>query len=175
MTTVYLLPSYGVIHADMRSNNILITPTRAVLIDFGQAIIRQADMDDEAWAERVGDEDEVEALHRILHSREVRDRTPYSPARGPYGGFHFNRNIERERESWRRRWYTEVSPMTYAAAGTPSSKHDRMDEPAKWKMKESVRTWLDTRPALPGAFMILRPGSPYWKERFSYDRRRETI
>jgi hypothetical protein len=53
----------------MRSDNILMTPTRAVVIDFGQAIIRQNDMDNNAWTERVMDEDEVEALRRMLHGR----------------------------------------------------------------------------------------------------------
>lgn len=160
MAAVQTLPSYGVIHADMRSDNILITPTRAVLIDFGQAIIRQTDMNDEAWEEQVVDEDEVEALRRILHRRGVRDRSPYIPTRESYGGFHFNRNVERERESWRRRWYTEVSPIAYAAAGAHSNEYEPENEPAKWEIKENVRTWLDSRPALPEGFMIPRPGSP---------------
>jgi hypothetical protein len=174
MAAVYMLPSYGVIHADMRSDNVLITPTRAVLIDFGQSIVHQAGMDDNAWGKQVEAEDEVEALRRILHTRQLRDRSPYSPAGGPYGGFHFSRSIGRERESWRRRWYTEVLPIAYAAAGGSSNERDQENVPARWEMKGNVRGWLDSRPSPPEAFMVLRPGSPSWKERFGHDEQQET-
>ncbi|KAF8512748.1 hypothetical protein BU17DRAFT_95979 [Hysterangium stoloniferum] len=39
MAAVYSFSSHGVIHNDMRSGNILISPMRIVLIDFGEAIL----------------------------------------------------------------------------------------------------------------------------------------
>ena len=164
MAVVHRFPSYGVIHADMRSDNILMTPTRAVVIDFGQAIIRKTDMDDDTWTERVTDEDEVEALRRILHGRGVRDRTPYYPPSGPGSGVRFNRNMEREGESWRKRWYNEMPLKAHVSV---SGQHERKNEPVKWELKGNVQTWLNSRPAPPEAFTIARPGSPYWKQGFS--------
>ena len=61
------------------TGNILISPNRIVLIDFGQAILRGDIVEDDDWAEKVEMQDEVEALRRILHRREIRDRTPYIP------------------------------------------------------------------------------------------------
>ena len=46
---------------------------------FGQAILRGDIVEDDDWAEKVEVQDEVEALRRVLHRREIRDRTPYIP------------------------------------------------------------------------------------------------
>ncbi|KAF8523710.1 hypothetical protein BU17DRAFT_63648 [Hysterangium stoloniferum] len=93
MAAVYSFSSHGVIHNDMRSDNILISPKRIVTIDFGQAILRGDNEDDEQWAERVEMEDEVEGLRRILHQHEIRDCTPYIPIKGFRGFFYFNYNV----------------------------------------------------------------------------------
>ena len=98
MAAVYSFSSHGIIHNDMRSDNILISQNRVVLIDFGQAILRGDTEDDEHWAERVGEEEEVEGLRRILHHREICDCTPYIPTKWYRGFFisittcHFSEN-----------------------------------------------------------------------------------
>ena len=79
MTAVSSFSLHGVIHNDISSGTILTSPNRIVLIDFGQAILRGDIVEDDDWAEKVEMQDEVEALRRILHRREIRDRTPYIP------------------------------------------------------------------------------------------------
>ncbi|KAF8512743.1 hypothetical protein BU17DRAFT_53861, partial [Hysterangium stoloniferum] len=49
MAAVYSFSSHGVIHHDVRSGNILISPMRIVLIDFGEAILRGDNEDDQQW------------------------------------------------------------------------------------------------------------------------------
>ena len=156
MATVYSFSSHGVIHNDMRSDNILISPNRIVLIDFGQTILRGDTEDDEQWAERVNEEEEVEGLRRILHHLEIRDCTPYIPAKWYRGYFHFNHNVSLQRESWRKRWYDQVGSV-------PEKSEDDKDEseqPAFWTLKKEVQAWLNSRPHPPESFKVPRPGSP---------------
>jgi len=155
MAAVYSFSSYGVIHSDMRSDNILISPKRIVLIDFGQAILRGDNEDDGRWAERVDMEDEVEGLHRILHQREIRDCTPYIPVKGFRGFFHFNHNVSLQRESWRKRWYDQIGAV-------PENGDDdgESEQPPWWTLKPEVQAWLDARPHPPESFKVARPGSP---------------
>lgn len=50
MAAVSTFPSHGVTHADIRSENILLSsPNRIVLIDFGHAILRGIGVTDEKW------------------------------------------------------------------------------------------------------------------------------
>jgi serine/threonine protein kinase len=99
VAAAYSFSSHGVIHNDMRSDNILISPNRIVLIDFGQAILRGDAEDDEHWVEKVGSESEVEGLRQILHHREIRGctGTPYIPTKSFRGFFHFNYNVSLQR------------------------------------------------------------------------------
>ena len=99
MAAVYSFSLHGVIHNDMRSDNILISPNRIVLIDFGQAILRGETEDDEHWAKKVELEEEVEALRRILDHREIRDCTSYVPVKLLRGFYHFNYAVSIQRES----------------------------------------------------------------------------
>jgi serine/threonine protein kinase len=156
MATVYSLSSHGVIHNDIRSGNILISPNQTVLIDFGQAILRGNTEEDEHWTERVREEEEVEGLRRILHHREIRDCTPYIPTKGYRGFFHFNRNVSRQRESWRKRWYAQVGTI-------PENDEDKdgPEQPAYWTLKKEVQAWLNSRPE---SFKVPRPGSPNYIE-----------
>ena len=56
MAAVYTFPEYEVLHRDIRSHNILISPTRISLIDFGEASIRKAEASDEEWKTEVREE-----------------------------------------------------------------------------------------------------------------------
>ena len=159
MAAVYSFSSHGVIHNDMRSDNILVSPNRIVLIDFGQAILRGDTEDEEHWAERVNEEEEVEGLRRILHHREIRDCTPYIPTKWYRGFFHFNRNVSLQRESWRKRWYDQVGTIP-----EKGDDKDESEEPACWTLKKEVQAWLNSRPCPPESFKVPRPGSPNYIE-----------
>lgn len=78
MAAVYTFPAYGVLHSDIRSHNILLSPPhRIVIIDFGHATLRNQTVTEEEWKAKVEDTDEVEALRWILHHRHVRDHSPF--------------------------------------------------------------------------------------------------
>src|ERR1700733_2916249 len=54
MAAVFTFPAYGVLHRDIRSPNILISPpSRISIIDFGHAKIRTSD---EEWKQEVQEE-----------------------------------------------------------------------------------------------------------------------
>ncbi|KAF8804123.1 hypothetical protein BYT27DRAFT_6709699 [Phlegmacium glaucopus] len=156
MAAAYSFSSRGVIHNDVRSDNILISPKRIVLIDFGQAILRGDSEDAEQWAGQVDMEDEVEGLRRILHNRRIRDSSPYIPMKDDGYGFSlFNHNMSLQRESWRNRWYDQVSTL-------PKNSDDdgKSEQPPWWTLKKEVQEWLDSRPYPPESFKVPRLGSP---------------
>ena len=155
MAAVYSFSLHGVIHNDMRSDNILISPNRIVVIDFGQAILRGETEDDEHWAKKVELEEEVEALRRILDHREIRDCTPYIPAKSFRGFYHFNYAVSIQRESWRKRWYEKVGSVPEIF-----DDEDESEQPAWWTLKKEVQAWLISRPHPPESFKVPRPGSP---------------
>ena len=63
MAAVYSFSLHSVIHNDMHSGNIFISPNQIVLINFGQAILKgDIEDDDKHWAKKVELEEEVEAL-----------------------------------------------------------------------------------------------------------------
>lgn len=64
-------------HRDVRSPNILISPSRIATIDFGEAILRKEGVSDDEWNAQVRTEDEVEAVRIILNNRHIRGRTPF--------------------------------------------------------------------------------------------------
>lgn len=88
----------GILHTDMRSGNILMSPVRAIIIDFGNAVLYDPKyyapeseleewhrnnvydpMHEEGmpctWARRVQFEDEVGALKFVLNSRGLRKKS----------------------------------------------------------------------------------------------------
>jgi len=78
MAAVFTFPAYGVLHHDIRSPNILISPSsRISMIDFGHAKIRKAGVSDGEWKEEVQEEQEIAALRFLLNKRRVRDRSPF--------------------------------------------------------------------------------------------------
>jgi serine/threonine protein kinase len=157
------LSRYGVLHGDIRSGNILISPVRSVLIDFGHAVLRELNATEEEWEEQVDRNDEVEALRRILNRRGLRDSSPVEPE--PYynprrqGFFEFNERVEKyETEQWRRRWYNQVHLKPEVPE--ESVVKDGPIVPARWELKADVQEWLKSRPSPPECFTLSRPGSP---------------
>lgn len=142
MAAVSSFPSYGVLHRDIRSPNILISPARIVILDFGEALLRRADLSDHHWGIRIKYEDEVEGLRQILNNRQIRDHTPFDSRADGGGGF--TATVQNFSEEWKRRWYR------------PQAENGCV----RWFVKDDVAAWLDSRPPPPKCFLIPRPGSP---------------
>ena len=155
MAAVYTFPSCGLMHHDVRWHNILISPNRIAIIDFGEAILRKEGVSDDEWNEQVRAEDEVEALRILLNDEHIRDRTPYdSRYTGTESSIRRSRRslkmkIGRQSEEWKRRWYNRV----------PEAESNHPEE-SEWFIKEDVAIWLDSRPPPPQRFLVPRPGSP---------------
>ena len=154
MAAVFTFPAYGVLHRDIRSPNILISPpSRISIIDFGHAKIRTSD---EEWKQEVQEEQEIAALRFLLNKRCVRDRSPFDTRyRGPQHRIRFfnnlfHANVAKYPAEWRRRWYNEV-PQTVGA---------NQEGISLWLLREEVAAWLDARPPPPQGFLTSRPGSP---------------
>jgi len=158
VAAVYTFPEYGVLHCDIRSHNILISPTRISLIDFGEANVRKAETTDEEWKTEVREE-EVVGLRILLTHRRIRDRTPVDTRHRcpeekiPWHTMVSNTVVRQYSPEWRKRWYNEVPQ--------PSVKcRNREVELSLWILKDDVATWLDSRPPPPQCFLTPRPGSP---------------
>lgn len=76
LAAVASFPAYGVLHQDIREGNILISPTRIVILDFGNAVLRKPFMSDEQWRQRVEFHSEVEIARMLLRNGRIRDMTP---------------------------------------------------------------------------------------------------
>lgn len=144
MAAVYTFPSYGLMQRDVRSSNILISPSRVAIIDFGEAILREEGVSDDEWNAQVRTEDEDEAVRFILNNRHIRDRTPFDNRYTDFTG-----TIRQYSEEWKRRWYNKVSEA--------EGKHP---DDLEWFVKDDVAIWLDTRPLPSQCFLVPRPGSP---------------
>jgi len=125
------MPHAGVLHGDVRSANIMVTPdfSRIVLIDFGHAVLREKGQSDEGWWECVMDEDQPGATACILHDRNIRVRTPPRPTKGvslEEDEYHTRQSMPRE---LMRRWFQPLS--------------DRGGMPM---FKDGVEIWLRARP-----------------------------
>ena len=152
MAAVHTFPTYGVLHRDIRSPNILISsPTRIVIIDFGHAAIRREDASDDEWNERIKTQDEVHALRLILHHRQIRAMTPVN-SRYWSPGYLSPNDLRKYSEEWKRRWYDEMPPIA-RATGPPW-----LEE--AWRLKDDIGTWLNSRPPPPQCFLMPRPGTP---------------
>lgn len=173
MAAVHTFPAYGVLHTDIRSHNILISPPhlsgsphRIVIIDFGHAKIRNQATTDEEWEAKVEDADEVEALRWILHLRHIRDHTPFDlrqpgelqPYEPPnrthveYNNFLLCQSSITQR--WRLRWY---DPGPGGGDGEILGHENPLP---KWVLKDEVVEWLDSRQPPPQGLLLPRPGSP---------------
>lgn len=161
MASVALFPTYGVLHQDIREGNILISPTRIVILDFGNAVLKKPFMSDEQWRQRVEFESEVDTARFILNHGRIRNMTPIcSPlvsADGrplpPFRIIFFNDTVRQFSKEWARRWYHEA-PQAEVEKGTK-------DHPIlEWIIKDDVRAWLKSLPPPPHRFLVPRPGSP---------------
>ena len=73
ITTVCSFPSYGIIHCDLHTDNILFSqqPSRVVVIDFGQSILRENESDSE-WESAVETEGNEVLVKLLLHKAGIR-------------------------------------------------------------------------------------------------------
>lgn len=153
---VSAMGSHGVIHGDIRLENILVTPTRAYLIDFGHATLRPESASDAEWKEEVDNEDDEGAVRQLLRRYRVRDVSPLLPYDNGYIG-RFNKDVQQYfEERWRRRWYDDMS----SNPDSPSQPNfEGKDAVQRWVLKPEVQAWLDARPPAPERYRLPRPGS----------------
>lgn len=155
MATVSTFPAHGVLHADIRSHNILLClPERIVLIDFGNAILKGVDIPDEEWEEEIKEEDEMGALQYVFDKRRFRERSPFDSRPAVVFSEHqvTNNNVGRYSKEWAYRWYDEV-PQT-------EDETEDEDNRERWRLKPEVAAWIDSRGDPPQCYTIPRPGSP---------------
>ena len=160
MASAASFPSLGVIHDDIDKHNILINSNRAVLIDFGEAVLRTEDIDDEKWDDMFVESHDLDSVRHLLNISGFRDRSPKRPFWGTRGVYiAFNQWVHYGNREWRRRWYRQLLPDMDDEKLTPPR------EPM-YELKDDVRAWLDSRPDVdknhepPESFMVARPGSP---------------
>lgn len=154
MAAVHQFPAYGVLHADIRSANIVISsPTRIVVLDFGHAILRTADINDEDWEERVERREETVAIGFILQKRHIRDMSPLDN-RGTELQSCFNGCIGQYSNDWIERWYHDVHLTEPIDESIP------IQERLHWRLRDEVAGWFDSRLPAPLHYLVPRPGSP---------------
>jgi serine/threonine protein kinase len=161
MAAVYSFSLHGVINNDVRSGNILISPNRIVLIDFGQAILTGDIEDDEHWAEKQW---KRKRMLRLSAGYWIVAKYATALPTSFIRGFYFNDAVSKQRESWRKRWYDKVEPVPELFDDEDESKQPQA---AWWTLKKEVQTWLTSRPHPPESFKVPRPGSPNYMKGLS--------
>lgn len=152
MAAVSTFPAHGVLHCDIRAQNILITSSkRIVLIDFGHATLRKAADSDEDWNGDFEYEEEMSSLQHVLNHRRLRARTPFDLRLHQVRSCHWanNHNVSLYPKEAVERWFDEVPQ-----GGEKVANRER------WRLKPEVAVWLDTRGPPPQCYFIPRPGSP---------------
>lgn len=142
MALVHEIPKY---HGDVRSGNLILTPTRLILIDFGHAQFIRGGMSEDEWRQ---EGDEVEALRLILNRRGLRDRTPRlssSEWDERFGYYYFNYECKWQSKAWRTRFLNQLLPYEEVdeekkEGSAIKGATERKDTPAIWEFKEDVRT-----------------------------------
>lgn len=153
MAAVSTFPSYGVVHHDIRPHNILISPTRIALIDFGEATLRNEGMSDNEWDAVVQCELEVQELRLVLNNGRIRDSTPADSRFTGTDRFlrsaslGFSARVRQYSEKWRRRWYNKVLQPEGIIG-------------LEWSVKDEVATWLDSPPAAAAVLSGSQTGLP---------------
>jgi hypothetical protein len=90
--TLHYIQSHGVVHSDLHQSNIIFTHaitqpspppytpfSRAVVIDFGQAGIRDGTIDDEEWENIIAFEGDFYRACKYLHDAGIRYESPVNP------------------------------------------------------------------------------------------------
>ncbi|KAF8705661.1 hypothetical protein AX14_013827 [Amanita brunnescens Koide BX004] len=153
ITTVCSFASHGIIHCDLRPDNILFsqqTP-RVVVIDFGQSILR-GDKSDSEWESVVRAEGDENHVKLLLHKAGIRYLDPFFPQifPNPRGANHWNALVKMQGQ----RWCVPTEDWT----GPDGVK---LDNPIKWKLRDDVASWLTAKQAgLLTGVDPPRPGSP---------------
>jgi serine/threonine protein kinase len=154
ITTVCSFASHGVIHCDLRADNIIFSsqqPSRVVVIDFGQSISREHASDSE-WESIVESEGNENMVKHLLHKSRIRDLDPRLPQiyPNPHGAKNWNWWAETQGQRWC------VPTEDWTGPGSV-----RLDEPIRWKLKDEVTAWLAAKHAgLLTGVDPPRPGSP---------------
>jgi serine/threonine protein kinase len=171
--TIRHIESQGVVHSDLHKSNIIFAHnvtqpsrppsapfSRAVVIDFGQAGIRDATMDDEQWKDVLRFENDFGRVCKHLHEAGIRDESPVRPKTSPYVSTKFRiiqvqyMIIGVQWNEWaekHQRW-CEPTEEWIGFDGEP------LKEPILWKLKPEAASWLENRD--PDDPDPPRPGSP---------------
>ncbi|KAF8344721.1 hypothetical protein F5887DRAFT_1134365 [Amanita rubescens] len=154
ITTVCAIPSRGVIHGDLRTDNILFSqqPSRVVVIDFGESILRKEDQSDSEWESVVKTEGDEIHVKQLLHKNGIRYFDPSFPKIFPIpqGADFWNTSVN----TYGQRWCVPTEDWT-GPGGI------RLDEPIRWKLRDDVASWLTAKEAgLLTGVDPPRPGSP---------------
>ncbi|KAF8329011.1 hypothetical protein F5887DRAFT_131445 [Amanita rubescens] len=153
ITTVCSFPSYGIIHCDLHTDNILFSQqlSRVVVIDFGQSILREDESDSE-WEFAVQTERNEVLVKLLLHKAGIRYFDPCLPKifPNPLGADYWNSMVNTQGQ----RWCIPTEDWT-GPGGI------RLDEPIRWKLRDDVASWLAAKQAgLLTGVDPPRPGSP---------------
>lgn len=162
--------TYGVVHNDIGFHNLIVTPTRIVVIDFGEARVRKKtgtedgstdEAEDCRWEERSGID--ILGILSSLDRKGLRDRSPTAPRVDIDGGYHgFNQCVRQreDRPGWKGQWFDVLRPEP--AVGEEDPGVEKM-----YELKEEVRVWMEKRGVRserpPEAYLLPRPGSPDYR------------
>ena len=131
ITTVRSFASHGIIHCDIRPDNILFSqePSRVVVIDFGQSILREDEPDSE-WESAVTTEGNENLVKQLLHKAGTRYLDPCLPqiCPNPRGADHWNALVKMQGQRWC------VATEDWTGPG-----EIRLDEPIRWKLRDEGR------------------------------------
>jgi serine/threonine protein kinase len=154
ITDVCSFASHGIIHLDLRADNILFSsyqPSRVVVIDFGQSLLREHESDSE-WESAVELEGNENLVKQLLHKAGIRDLDPRLPEIFPN---------PRGAKSWN--WWAETQGQRWCVPTEDWTGPGgvRLDEPIRWKLRDEVASWLTAKQAgLLTGVDPPRPGSP---------------
>jgi serine/threonine protein kinase len=153
ITTVCSFESHGIIHCDIRKDNILFSlkPPRAVVLDFGESAACEDESDSE-WESIVTTEGNERLVKRLLHEAGIRYFDPFLPyiMNGPRGAHYWNAMVNMRGQRWC------IATEDWTGAGGI-----RLDEPIRWKLRDEIISWLAAKEAgLLTGVDPQRPGSP---------------
>ena len=112
---------------------------RVVVIDFALATFRKKNESDRDWPEHVDSEREVGYIKDCLDDKGLRDRTPIEPySLGNEGFMYYNSIIDASKESWKRKYFEQVSDVPEFSIRTDEEGNDILYCPLNWGIKEDA-------------------------------------